>query len=646
MEDTWEDARILQGLLARELGTAFDLRYVDRLGAGLECLAEGGIDLVLLDLNLPDSKGLETISRLLERAPSVPVVVLTASDDEASVVQALHEGAQDYLVKGYVQVYPKMLGRSIRYAIERKRAEEEVRNAHGQTEKLLASIPSILIGVSPDGRLTHWNAIAQQTLGCDPAQVLNRPLADCRIPWDVPRILEALATCRTTEAITRLDDVAFTYPDGRQGCLGFVIRPIRSNGEAQSGFLLFGADITERKLAELERTRLQEQLVQAQKMETIGRFAGGIAHDFNNFLQVIMGFAKVIRNQHGKKSPELVSDLDEIINAANSAADMVQQLLAFSRRHPIQPQLLELNQTVQEMTASLQRFVGDRISVTLVLAPQPLPVKMDLTGLKQILMNLSSNARDAMPGGGRLIIRTATVRVEADRLTQHPPAAEGAYARLSVQDTGVGMDPKVASRIFEPFFTTKGVGSGTGLGLAVVYGLVRQHQGLIDHETAPGNGTTFHLYFPLQSAALEPPRPASGGASTADAPGSRISANGQRSKRRILVVDDKQAIRVLCERILREGYEVTTASSASAAMKCLAREPFDLLLTDLKMPEVDGFALIEEAAKLRPDLKLLAMTGSLTVEFEQRLSASTFPCALIRKPFTPLMLEEAVRRAL
>lgn len=653
IEDTPEDAHLLRTLLAQEPEHRFELQHADRLAKGLKRLAQGGIDVVLLDLNLPDSRGLETAAKVLQQAPQAPIVVLTASDDVASAVQALHTGVQDYLVKAYVQVYPRLLWQTIRYAIERKRSEEEVRNAHERTEKLLASIPSILIGVNNQGLVVHWNALAEHAFNLTAPQVLRRPVAECGIPWDLPRILEGLAACRKTGTLARLDDVAFSYPDGREGFLGFAIRPIPADRDEQGGFLLFGADITERKLAERERARLQEQLVQAQKMDTIGRFAGGIAHDFNNFLQIILGFAKILRQQHGDH-PELAGDLDQILGAGTSASELVQQLLAFSRRQPTQPQRLELNQALQGVVTLLQHFIGERIRVSLELAPQPLPVTLDPTALQQIIMNLASNARDAMPDGGQLTLRTTLARLDGEAATRHPSAQKGSYACLEIQDTGTGMDPAVASRIFEPFFTTKQAGSGTGLGLAVVYGLVRQIEGFIDLETAPGEGTTFKLYFPLQAASSECEVAFGAPTLLRSSPGSALSGpsqpflpGGQAGRHRILIVDDEPAIRLLCERILRASYEVSTAPSASTALELLARQPFALLLTDLKMPEGDGFALLEEAARRQPELKLLAMTGSLAIELEQWLRSSTmFRCGVIHKPFSPLLLEEAVRHSL
>ena len=441
IEDTMEDARLIQEALVAEQGSAaaFQLTHTIALEPGLRHLANNETDVVLLDLKLPDSVGLGSVVRVRERSPGVPILVLTASDDTAIAVEAVKRGAEDYLVKGHVQVYPNLLSRAIRYALERKRIE-------------------------------------------------------------------------------------------------------------------------------VERERLQGQLLQSQKMEIIGRFAGGIAHDFNNFLQAILGFAWLIRARF-QKSPELMADLQEIVHATESASEMVQQLLTFSRRKPLQPEVFDMNAAVQSMARLLQQFVGDSIQVEVALAAQPLAVRMDPTGLEQILMNLCANARDSMSHGGTLMISTRRVSADAGFLRVHPGATAATYAALSIRDTGTGMDPAVAAHIFEPFFTTKPTGQGTGLGLAVVYGLVQQHDGLIHIDTAPGEGTTFHLFFP--SRELQPAGKALAASAESDGlpAGPAAGAPGRGIKRRLRIVGDDPAIRRLYERILATAYEVMTVPSARAARK-------------------------------------------------------------------------------
>lgn len=756
VEDSPEDARILQEALAGEPAATFQVTHVTRLADALGHLLAKPADLVLLDLLLPDSGGLATLTRIRERAPRVPIVILTASDDEALALQALQLGAQDYLVKGYLQVYHTLLGRSIRYAIERQRGEDALRAAQARTERLLTSITSIIIGVDAQDRVTHWNTVAEATFGVPAAQVLQQPFAACGIRWDTAGILQAAAACRERDIPKRLDDLCFTRPDGTDGFLGLTLIPLKETS-GSAGFLIFGADVTERRRTEAERLRLQEELIQAQKLETIGRFAGGIAHDFQNFLQVILGFAWLIRARH-REDRELISDLQEIVHAAESASGMVRQLLAFSRRQPLQLKVFDLNRAVQGMSRMVQQLVGDAVRVDLALAPGVQRVRLDPTGCEQMLLNLSTNARDAMPQGGALMIRTDSVTVDAAFRRTCPWARDGRYIRLSVQDTGAGMDPEVAAHIFEPFYTTKDVGKGTGLGMAVVYGLVKQHEGFVDLQTAPGEGCTFHLYFPEAPADLEleldpltrpggterilvvepdervrtyveevlresgyavtvfaTPGPAvdallrgaqraqalvldasvdgvqalldqlvairptlrillmSSGmpeqlralAATRGIPmlqkpfvpaqlldGMRqlldqIPASRARGRRpRVLIVDDEPSVLAFCRRLLEERFDVTSVTSGPMALEALRAQPFDLLLTDLTMPDMDGAVLIGEALKTQPDLPVVIMTGSLTEEMEARLRTQGLRCDILRKPFGASTLEGAVIRHL
>ncbi len=654
IEDTMEDARLIQEALGAEQGsmTAFQLTHASCLTDGLRHLANNETDVVLLDLKLPDSVGLGSVIRVRERSPGVPILVLTASDDTAIAVEAVKQGAEDYLVKGYVQVYPNLLSRAIRYALERQRAEEQVRRAHAQTQQLLFSIPSILIRVSHDGRVTHWNAVAEATFGVTTADIIGLPLERSAIGWEIGRVRQAIERCRAANQPVELEEMPFRRSGGGEGFLGITIVPMRGDGDEEGpGVLLFGADVTERKRVEVERERLQGQLLQSQKMEIIGRFAGGIAHDFNNFLQVILGFASLIRARF-QKSPELMADLQEIVHAAESASEMVHQLLAFSRRKPLQPKVFDMNAAVQSMARLLQQFAGESIQVEVELAAQPLAVRMDPTGLEQILMNLCANARDSMSPGGTLTISTHRVSADANFLRVYPGAKAATYAALSIRDTGTGMDPAVAAHIFEPFFTTKPTGQGTGLGLAVVYGLVQQHDGLIHIDTAPGQGTTFHLFFPyreLQSEELTSLQPAGkAGAASAEPDGLPAGpvagAPGRGIKRRILIVDDDPAIRRLCERILATAYEVMIVPSARAALDALGRARYHLLLTDLRMPNMDGVTLLKEVAKLADVPSVLAMTGSVTREMEQQLRTVLLSGPVIHKPFTaPTLLEEVGR---
>ncbi|MBI4597060.1 MAG: response regulator [Candidatus Omnitrophica bacterium] len=746
IEDRPADVDVVKQALAKDTSATFDLIHVDRLSPGLQRLSRGGIDVILLDLMLPDTKGLDALTAILQLSDRVPVVILTASDDEGLASAALQAGADDYLVKGHLEVYPYLLGRAMRYAIERKRAEADLLAAHTQTEQLLSAVPSILIRLSLDGRVTHWNAVAEEVFGIAEVTVSGRLLADAGIAWDAGQVLGGLSACQLADRPASLEHVALARPNGQERILQLTIVPIHDAAARLSGFLLFGTDVTERRKTEAERLRLQTELSEAQKLETIGRFAWGIAHDFQNFLQVILGFAWLMRGRC-QEQPELQNDLNEIVHAAESASGMIRQLLAFSRRQALKPTVLELNQTLRNLERVLQQFVGDRIDVGLSLPKESLLVKLDPTALEQILINLASNARDSMPDAGRLTISSGPLRVDAAFAAGRSGAKPGDYIRLSVQDTGTGMDPTIVPHIFEPFFTTKQQGKGAGLGMAVVYGLVKQHEGFIDIETALGRGTTFHLYFPRQHAlgqaangvapavaarvrailVIEPEEQdrrfaeeilREGGyrvlteaatvppldmvkrhAQDADAiivdlsigqehgealmmriravaPAARVllisglmdqklrtltgAVEGVRVLQkpylpaqllgelrellqpsepkpdglRVLVVDDDPAIRRMCERMLAGLCRVTVASSSPEAIVALERAPYDVLLTDLIMPQMDGVELIAQATRRWPSLRIAVMSGSLSDQLQTRLAATRAPMTVLQKPFT------------
>jgi len=631
VEDAPADAHVLAQVLAKE-SPQFELTHADRLSIALQFLDQGRFDLVLLDLMLPESKGLHTLSEVRERAPQLPIIVLTASNDEELALQALQQGAQDYLVKAHLQTSRHLLARSIRYAIERKRTEEELRHAHAQTERVLASLTSVLIGIGPGGLVTHWNAVAREMFGLAQDDVVGRPLAECRLRLDTGPLLAGIASCRATGEPVRLHDIPFQRPNGQLGYLGITIIPVRESKD-RSEVLVYGADVSQQRQAEAERSRLQEQLAQSQKMEVIGRFAGGIAHDFHNFLAVMRGFAELIGDQH-QDDPDTVENVSEILRAADSGLALINQILAFSRRQVFKPEVFELSQAVRKMERFLRQLLGEPIQIQFQLLDRPLMVSMDRTSLEQVIINFSTNARDVMREGGTLTIATQDVAADAAFRSTRAWAVRDRYIRLTVRDTGSGMDPETARRIFEPFFTTKERGRGTGLGLAVVCGLIEQHEGAIEVDTAPGCGTAFHVYIPRVQ--VQAP---------IDAPVAE-PAPSKPARPRVLVVDDEMSMRSLCAKILQTACEVTSVDSAAQALESLRRGAFDVMVTDVVMPEMDGFRLLEEVAKLTPRPRVVAMSGFLDEEMERRLRESVVRPIVIRKPLVADDLRALVRRAI
>jgi two-component system, cell cycle sensor histidine kinase and response regulator CckA len=384
-----------------------------------------------------------------------------------------------------------------------------------------------------------------------------------------------------------------------------------------------------------ERRALEDQFRQAQKMEAVGRLAGGVAHDFNNLLTVILSYTDMLIAGVSPKDPR-VEDLGEIRNAAIAAGSLTRQLLAFSRQQVIEPRVVILEDLVNQTHKLLARLIGEDIDLAMRFGSEPCVVHMDPGQLEQVLMNLAVNARDAMPTGGKLTFETAVVDLDEDYAEAHWPATTGRYAMLAVSDTGIGMDEATRARIFEPFFTTKEPGRGTGLGLATVYGIVKQSGGFIWVYSEPGKGTTFKIYLPLHDDA------------PATAPEERGKPAAARGTETVLLVEDSEAVRYVARRTLEQhGYEVIDAHSASAALTLAAQldRPVHLLLTDVVMPEMSGRVLAERFATLHPKAKVLYMSG-YTDDAIIRHGVLRAKTSFLQKPFTPLILVTRVREIL
>jgi len=382
------------------------------------------------------------------------------------------------------------------------------------------------------------------------------------------------------------------------------------------------------------REEVERELVQSQKMEAVGRLAGGVAHDFNNLLTVILGYGELLREQL-RNDPEALESADEIQRAGQRASALTSQLLAFSRRQVAVPRVIDLNQTVEHMEKMLRRVIGEDIELVIRTAPEVHAIVADPSHLDQIIMNLAVNSRDAMPDGGKLILETTNAHLTEEYVGKHLSIQPGSYVMLAVSDTGTGMDEATQARIFEPFFTTKGQGKGTGLGLSIVYGIVKQAGGEILVYSEPGHGTVFKIYFPAADRTAEPLT-------------DMREARRERGTGTILLVEDEEQVRSLTSSLLsRHGYRVLTAASGAEALQ-IAREhsePIDLLLTDVVMPGMNGAILAQEMRGLRPDIRILYMSGytdaSITGE-----AVFAGDAAYIEKPFTSAALQEKVQAAI
>jgi signal transduction histidine kinase/ActR/RegA family two-component response regulator len=384
-----------------------------------------------------------------------------------------------------------------------------------------------------------------------------------------------------------------------------------------------------------EQKQLEERLRQAHKMEAVGRLAGGVAHDFNNLLTIIRGNSDLLIDREGSDNFHRKC-VEQIQKAAGRAVSMTRQLLAFSRMQVLQPRVLELNGIVSEMGKMLPRLIGEHIEYSFVAEPKLLPVKADPGQIEQVILNLVVNARDAMPSGGRLIVKTSNASVDATEAAKRPPMTPGQYVLLSVTDTGIGMSDETRTHIFEPFFTTKEIGKGTGLGLATVYGVVKQSGGFIWVISSLGNGTTFEIYLPQASG------PVSAGETENHF---RSVPSGSET---VLVVEDEEGVRELACQFLRvKGYTVLEARDGEHGIDIATRHPgvIHAVLSDLIMPRMSGGELAERLKKIRPEIRIAFMSGYS--EFSRGDSSQNFPHApILQKPFSPASLVEIVRGVL
>jgi PAS domain S-box-containing protein len=509
---------------------------------------------------------------------------------------------------------------------ERREAEDAVRAERAFRQAIENSLLAGVRVVDLEGRLIYVNPAFCQMLGWEAHELIGATPPYPYWPADEQARLKALLD-ETLGGHTTNASMELTYrrQDGERIDVLVMPSALRDGSGAVRGWLDAVYDVTERK-------RLEEQLRQAQKMEAVGRLAGGIAHDFNNLLTAILGYAELGADALGPEHP-VAADLAEVRKAGESATRLVGQLLSFSRRQVVEPQTLDLNVVAQNLEGMLSRVIGE--DVTLIVDPgrHVPPVEADQGQIEQVIMNLAVNARDAMPEGGRLSIRTAALDVDESLAQRVLGLQPGAHARLTVQDSGTGMDASVLAHLFEPFFTTKAKGKGTGLGLATVYGIVSQAGGQIDVQSAPGQGTTFEIYLPAAVA-------------TAGAAVHGLGGGAARTGH-VLLVEDEEAVRGLARRILVDaGFSVSDGTAEEAL--ALARQPgarFDLLLTDVVMPDMSGGELAAQFTGLHAATPVMFMSG-YTDDQIVRAGVEAGTAALVRKPFTASSLLAKVREVL
>ena len=622
VEDSEEDALLLVRELKRG-GYEPTFERVDTAPAMLAALERQGWDLVVGDHSMPAFSSTAALALLRERGLDVPFICVSGTISEDQAVAAMKAGASDYFAKGQLKRLLPAIERELREA----KARAALRASEASYGTLVEHAPVGIYRSTPQGKLLSVNAAVVRMLGYDSAaEVL--PLDMARDVYADPAERQRLVD-RDTYTDRQYDDVEATWKrrDGHLLTVQLSVRAVRDGTGHVEYYETFVRDVTDQR-------RLQQQLLQSQKMEAVGRLAGGIAHDFNNLLTVITSYSDLLLEDLGTDDPKR-SDVEQVRKAADGAAALTRQLLAFSRQQVVEPRVVSLNAVVESLQKILRRVLGEDVELAATPGPDLGAVRADVGQLEQVLMNLAVNARDAMPTGGKLTIETGNVEHDPAFARGHGAVAVRQFVMLAVTDTGVGMDEATKARIFEPFFTTKEPGKGTGLGLATVYGIVQQSGGFIWVYSEPGHGTTFKIYLPRVDA------PAEGVAVTAVAPVGRGTET-------VLLAEDAAAVRAVARQVLeRQGYTVLEAPDGELALHLAQRHsgPIHLLLTDVVMPGMSGRQLADRLAVARPDMKVLYASG-YTDDSVVRHGVLEEGTAYLQKPFTPESLARKVRDVL
>ena len=621
LEDNDADAELVEVELRRaELD--FTARRVVTRPDFERALREFHPDIIVSDHQLPQFSGVAALELARARAPHAPFILLTGSLDEETAVEYMKAGAADYILKGRLT----RLGPAVRGALERERMTRQLREREEYFKSLIEQAMDIIAVLDADGAVRYASPSVLPLLGYGAEELVGQHIFDLVHPDDIGPALRVFAEGVATGQGDRLLGLQVRHKDGTYRSLEAIGRFLLDDPVVR-GVVINARDVTERR-------SLERQLLQAQKMEAVGRLAGGIAHDFNNVLTAIFGYADLLTEELPAGSPAR-QDLEEIRKAATRASALTRQLLAFSRQQVLAPMVLSVNDLVDDVDKMLRRLVGEDVELRLNLARDAGNVRADSGQLQQVIMNLVVNARDAMPTGGKLVIETADAELTEQYAELHQAVIPGRYVMLAVSDTGVGMDAQTKARIFEPFFTTKEKGKGTGLGLSTVYGIVKQSGGYVWVYSEPGHGTTFKLYLPRVDAPAEPQAP----------PRETATLTGTET---ILLAEDDEILRPLTKGLLAKlGYTVLDAESAEQALAVAgARQgPIHLLVADVVMPGASGRELARRLAQSRPETRVLYVSG-YTDDAIVHHGMLDPGLKFLQKPFTPAALARKVREVL
>ncbi|MGA9884982.1 MAG: response regulator [Candidatus Acidiferrales bacterium] len=591
-------------------------------------LGESQYDVVISDYRMRGWTGMDALATVRERAPGVPVILLTGTLGDELAVQCLKLGVTDYVLKDNLARLPSVLRRA-REETQLRTAETQaiaaLRESEARYRGLVNNATYGIYWVDGNGDLLFVNPALVQMLGYESEQGLLAVKSSRTFYADLSvrdRVHGEYANDGRVDIV-----VEWRRKDGRLISVRLHGRQVSDPSRPEPCVEVIVEDIT-------ERLQLEKQLIQAQKFEAIGQLAGGIAHDFNNMIGAIIGWAD-LGIEECEVGSRVHRHFEKVRQQADRAAALTKQLLAFARRQILEPRTIDLNKVAVETLSLLENVIGSNIEIRATLAPDLALVRADPVQIEQVLMNLCINARDAMPDGGSLLVETSNAALDQEFCSREPQATPGNYAILSIADSGTGMDRATLDRIFEPFFTTKELGKGTGLGLATVYGIVIQHGGFMSVRSEPGCGSTFRAYFPVSAEKPIKESPPD-------------SCPMQRGSETILIAEDHEELRQVAHETLASlGYQVIVAVDGEEAMREFTanRERISLALLDVMLPKIGGTEVFARIHSGSPELPVILCTG-YSPDISQLDRARQHGMSILQKPYSPRDLALRVREAL
>jgi two-component system cell cycle sensor histidine kinase/response regulator CckA len=624
MADDSSFAQIICGMLESGQSSSFQIVLAESSQSVVQRQVYESVDALLLGLHSPNAASLERVKEIHSQFNSLPILALIPAKADALGNRFLEAGAAEYLLKETLS--RELLQKALKYAIDRIRAENAARQSEERFHELFENTKDILFTLDLDGNVTSLNKSAEDVMGWSRNETRQIHIKNLVAPEHLNLCSQMMQRILNEEPLQHFE-ISMLRKDGRKILLQVSARLIYSNGQKE-GVQGIARDVTERR-------HLENMVQQAQKMEAIGRLSGGLAHDFNNLFCVISGHTELMSERLEPAHPA-IRNLAQIKKAVDSASSLTRQLLAFSRKQVFHPRIMDLNAVVLETQKLLERLIGGHIEFFTSLHSQLGHVRVDPVQIEHVLVNLVLNARDAMPQSGKLTIETSNVDLEDGTKSRRTIVPAGNYVVLSVTDNGCGMDEETQSRIFEPFYTTKELGKGTGLGLATVYGIVKQSGGFIWVYSEPGQGTTIKVYLPR-----------------VDNPFTPLSLENSRTEIRkgtetVLLVENAESLRTLAKEFLKgSGYAVLDAENGKEALRIASGfgGTIHLLLTDVIMPGMGGKQLAEQLTSLRPSIRVLFMSGYSNDGIVQS-GILTSGAPLLEKPFTREILVRRVRQVL